>query len=230
MCGRFTLRTEPAEFWPAEQLSLFQPRYNIAPTQEVPIVRRPAAEAQLSQAAWGLVPSWADDIKIGYRMINARSETVAEKPAFRDAFEKRRCLVLADGYYEWKTIGKQKQPFFIRFPDDRVFAFAGLWESWRGTKEDRRNPPLETCTIITTEANRLTADVHDRMPAILRPEEYEYWLDIDFRSQEKLQEMLRPFAADEMDLYPVSRFVNKVGNESPECVEPIRVRTQRELF
>jgi putative SOS response-associated peptidase YedK len=217
MCGRYTLRTAPADHWPAAQLDLFVPRYNIAPSQEVPVVRSRDSGRQLVMLRWGLVPSWA---KIGYRMINARAETLAEKPSFRNAFKQRRCLILADGYYEWKANGKQKQPFFIHRPDNRPFAFAGLWESWRGPKDERLEKPLETCTIITTDSNELTSDIHDRMPVILQNEELEFWLDPQFQGRETLEAMLTPFPSDELTMYPVSTFVNKPINESEECVTP----------
>ena len=221
MCGRFTLRTEPAEFWPAEQLSLFQPRYNIAPTQLAPAVRRAEAKNQPTMLRWGLVPPWSPDTKIGSRMINARGETVSEKPAFREAFKRRRCLVIADGYYEWKTSGKVKQPFYIHMSDEQPFAFAALWESWNGPPGARLETPLESCTIITTESNELTSALHDRMPVIIPSEQQAMWLDPGFSAVSALSELLRPFSSDEMAVYPVSRFVNKATNESPECLERI---------
>ena len=180
MCGRFTLRTPASAI--AEQFSLLevpdlQPRFNIAPTQPVAVVRvdspLPLGEAQGARFAqrelvflhWGLVPSWADDPKIGNRMINARAETAAEKPSFRTAMRRRRCLIVADGFYEWKTVAKRRQPMFIHLRDGRPFAFAGLWESWEGADHSA----LESCTILTTSANDLVRPIHDRMPVIIAP-------------------------------------------------------------
>lgn len=230
MCGRFTLRTEPAEFWPAEQLSIFTARYNIAPSQPVPAIRVFQGRQQAVDLHWGLVPYWADDPKIGYRMINARSETLSEKSAFRNAFRQRRCLVLADGYYEWKTDGKKKQPFYVHMKDHRPFAFAGLWESWRGSASVKLEQPLESCTIVTTVSNELTADVHERMPAILTSEDAQLWLDPEFQGVERLTEMLRPYESDEMRMYPVSTLVNKPANDSAECIARETIEQQQMLF
>ena len=180
MCGRFTLRAPASVI--AEQFSLFEvpwlkPRFNIAPTQPVPVVRmtpqQAAPQRQFVFLHWGLVPSWAKDPTIGNRMINARAETVADKPAFRTALRRRRCLIVADGFYEWQTAGKRRQPMFIHIRDDRPLAFAGLWESWEGADHSA----LESCTILTTAANDLVRPIHDRMPVIVAPEDYADWLD-----------------------------------------------------
>ena len=176
---------------------------------------------------WGLIPTWAKDAKIAHTLINARSETIAEKPSFRTAFKKRRCLVLADGYYEWPkaTSGKttaKKQPFYITMQDERPFALAGLWEYWPGPKDVERPTPVETCTIITTETNDLTRDLHDRMPVILRPDDYELWLDPELQEREPLLPLLTPFPSDEMKMAPVSTRVNSVKNDDPDCIEPER--------
>ncbi len=223
MCGRFTLRA-PASVV-AEQFGLFDtaplsPRYNIAPSQTVAAVRRatesvePARQLVLLQ--WGLVPSWAKDAKVGNRLINARAETVAEKPAFRAALRRRRCLVVADGFYEWQRTGGKKQPYFIRLADDRPFAFAGLWERWEGPD----HAALETCTLITTEANELMAPIHDRMPVILSPDDYDRWLDPAIQKPEHLQPLLRPYPSDAMVAYPVTTHVNNPKNEDPRCIVP----------
>ncbi len=223
MCGRFTLRA-PASVV-AEQFGLFDtaplsPRYNIAPSQTVAAVRRatesvePARQLVLLQ--WGLVPSWAKDAKVGNRLINARAETVAEKPAFRAALRRRRCLVVADGFYEWQRTGGKKQPYFIRLADDRPFAFAGLWERWEGPD----HAALETCTLITTEANELMAPIHDRMPVILSPDDYDRWLDPAIQKPEHLQPLLRPYPSDAMVAYPVTTHVNNPKNEDPLCIVP----------
>jgi putative SOS response-associated peptidase YedK len=171
---------------------------------------------QLSLLRWGLVPSWADDPSIGYRMINARAESVAIKPAFRNAFNKGRCLIVADGFYEWKKMGKNKQAFFVRLKDDEPFAFAGLLEHWH-----RGDQVIDSCTIITTETNELMEGILDRMPVILSPEDYDLWLEPDFHLQGKLLEMLRPYSADEMTVYPVSAAVNNPRNEVKECIKSI---------
>ncbi len=189
MCGRFTLRT------PAETLSaLFEdlrfpklrPRYNIAPTQSILCVRQdPQGNCEPAMLRWGLVPFWSQDLKIGARMINARSETAATKPSFRAAFKSRRCLVLADGFFEWKKIGKEKQPYYITQVDDGPFCMAGLWESWKDKQSDSGlAAPVETCTILTTEANSMMAPLHDRMPVILDRDQYSFWLDSSFQDKE----------------------------------------------
>src|SRR6187399_1605188 len=181
MCGRFTLRTPLTvlvdqfhfDLGNAIQLSL---RYNIAPTQDVAAVRQVNGKRQLALLRWGLIPSWAKDVKIGASGINARADTVATKPMFRAAYKRRRCLVLADGYYEWLRVGKAKQPHLYEIDGGKPFAFAALWEQWWGTG-DKEAPPLESCTVLTTEANELAAKVHDRMPVILDPVDYEAWLN-----------------------------------------------------
>ena len=169
---------------------------------------------------WGLIPSWAKDPKIGNRMINARSETLAEKPSFRSAYKRRRCLVLADGYYEWQKIPgeKTKQPVYIRLKSQKPFAFAGLWEVWKGEGMDE---PLRSCTIITCPPNAVLAEIHHRMPVILPADAYAAWLAPDDQSSEVLQPLLVPYADEEMEAYPVSRFVNRSANNSPECIAPV---------
>ena len=169
---------------------------------------------------WGLIPSWAKDPKIGNQMINARSETLSEKPSFRNAYKRRRCLVLADGYYEWQKIPgeKTKQPVYIRLKSQRPFAFAGLWEVWKGEGMDE---PLRSCTIITCPPNAVLAEIHHRMPVILPAEAYAAWLAPDEQSSEALQPLLVPYADEEVETYPVSRFVNRPGNNSPECIAPV---------
>lgn len=224
MCGRFTIRTpakDVAQLFDVDVPEL-APRYNVAPSQEIPAVRLDSGTGQreLALLRWGLVPFWADDPKTGYSMINARAETVAQKRSFRAPFRKRRCLIVADGFYEWQKAegkGKQKkQPYFIHMVDDRPFAFAGLWEQWK-----RDGDEIESCTIIVTEANDLVAEFHDRMPVILSPRDYDIWLDAEFEDEEKLQSMLRPYPSKEMEAYPISTTVNSPKNNVPECVERI---------
>jgi putative SOS response-associated peptidase YedK len=220
MCGRFTLRSRLNRVIP--ELNLFgdldwEPRFNIAPTQPVPIVRLDAASRRaVALARWGLVPSWVKDLKSSAPLINARAETVAEKPAFRSAFCKRRCLILADGYYEWRPVGKKKQPYFIRRADDAPFGFAGLWES----RPDDDGTALESCTIITSESNELTRPVHDRTPVILDIEDWDSWLATNAEPA-GLRTMLRPYRSDLMAVDPVSPLVNNARNDVPECVRVV---------
>lgn len=197
-------------------LEPLQPRFNIAPTQPVAVVRFGPGARQLAWLKWGLVPSWARDASIGNRLINARAESVADKPAFRTAFRRRRCLVLADGFYEWRRTGAKKQPFFIRLRDDRPFAFAGLWESWEGADHSS----LETCTILTTGPNELMKPIHDRMPVILASDDYEHWLDPAVQEPEQLAPLLRPYPSDAMLALAVGTHVNNPRNDGPECIVP----------
>ena len=217
MCGRFTLRSSPravAEAFGLPDAPLF-PRYNIAPTQSVAAIQWQDGARHLNFLRWGLVPFWAKDVSIGSRMINARADTVAEKPAYRAAFKKRRCLILADGFYEWDQESKPKQPYYIRMKDERSFAIAGLYEHW-----DKGLEPVNSCAMITTDANSVLSGFHDRMPVILAPDDYDLWLDPEFEGKEKLLSLLRPFDPDEMTAYPVSTVVNNARNESPDCVQP----------
>jgi putative SOS response-associated peptidase YedK len=222
MCGRFTLSV-PAEtlrdYFDLRQLPEMPPRYNIAPTQPVAIVR-PAADCvgrALDMVRWGLIPAWADDPGIGARMINARAETVAEKPAFRAAFRQRRCLVPADGFYEWQKVGTRKQPHHIRLKNGGPFAIAGLWEHWRSTDGE----VIESCTLITTEANDLLQPIHDRMPVILPPGAFDLWLDPAVADTRPLTWLLCPFPAEEMATYPVSPRVNTPANDGPDLIAPL---------
>lgn len=223
MCGRFTLRASTsalAEQFGALAVDIFAPRFNVAPSQPVLVVRlHPDAappQKELIPVRWGLIPGWARDPAIGNRTINARSETVADKPAFRAAFRRRRCLVPADGFFEWRR-GKTKQPFFIEMLDQRPFAMAGLWESWEGSNHSL----IESCTILTTIPNALMEPIHDRMPVILPPECYDEWLDPSLSDPESLKHLLVPFDAEQMKACPVSTYVNRPTNEGPECIAPI---------
>lgn len=221
MCGRFTLRTS------AQQLVLhfscdisndLAPTYNAAPTQAIAAVRSQAGSRQFARLRWGLIPAWAKDRSIGSRMINARAETVAEKPAFRAAFRARRCLILADGYFEWQKVGKAKQPYYIRRHDEAPFAMAGLWESW---SDPQTSEPLESCTIITTEANQTTRPIHDRMPAILAEPDWRVWLDPQQKTPSVLLPLLQSFDSASMVAYPVDRWVNSPRNNDPRCIAPV---------
>ena len=224
MCGRFTLKTDPetlTETFPgfttpaADELS---PRYNITPSQQVAVVPN-NGENNVEFFQWGLIPSWAKDPKIGNRMINARSETLAEKPSFRTAYKRRRCLVLTDGFYEWRAEpgSKIKTPFYIRLKSEKPFAFAGLWEAWSPNIDD---DSLLSCTIITTSPNSLMETIHRRMPVILEPDGYDRWLDPSDQSPKQLDGLLKSYPAEEMEAYPVSRLVNRPSNDSPDCIIP----------
>jgi putative SOS response-associated peptidase YedK len=217
MCGRYTLASPDeivAETFGLDEVPTLRPRYNIAPTQKVAVVRREGSRRRLAELRWGLIPSWAKDPAIGNKLINARAETLAEKPAFRSAFRARRCLVVADGFYEWAKAAGRKQPWYFHLRDARPFGLAGLWERWPGEGGE----PLETCTIITTAANELLAPVHDRMPVILEPGAFDAWLDPG--SGKGLVELLRPLPAEAMAAYPVSLLVNSPGNDTPACIAP----------
>jgi len=223
MCGRY-VRLEKIEdvlkVLNAKLSSNVAGSYNIAPSQMVACVRNdPENEhRECTLLKWGLVPSWAKDESIGNKMINARAETVAEKPSFRSAFKKRRCLILAHGYYEWKREGKTKQPYYIRFKDYRPFAFAGLWER----NEKATNEPIESCSIITTGPNALMESIHHRMPVIVDASDYGLWLDPTVNDHVTLNPLLRPYHHDdEMEAYSVSTLVNSPRNNSPQCVEPV---------
>lgn len=219
MCGRYSL-TKPPEamrrlFQFRRALRNLPPRYNIAPTQDAPVVRLSAdGERELAMLRWGLVPSWSQDPKSGYSTINARAETVAEKPAFRSAFKSRRCLVPADGFYEWQKVDTRKQPYRIAMKDDGLFAFAGLWERWE------KGETIESFTIIVTQANDLLKPIHDRMPVILDPLDYEPWLDTG-TSPAAAQKLLRPFPSDAMRAYPVSTRVNSPRNDDASVIEAL---------
>jgi putative SOS response-associated peptidase YedK len=173
----------------------------------------------LSLLRWELIPSWSKDAKAGYKMINARAETVADMPAFRDPFRFRRCLVPADGFYEWAKQGKQKSPFCFSMADDSIFAFAGIWDRWGNLDKRDPNKEVETCSIITTSANALLSGIHDRMPVIMKPENYDLWLDPGFKKVDELRDLLKPFPAEAMRHYRVSTRVNSVKNDDPACAE-----------
>jgi putative SOS response-associated peptidase YedK len=221
MCGRFTLRANLSQIRGAFHVdggSIFSPRCNIAPTQDVVAVRlnQETDQRELVLLQWGLIPSWANDPKIGNRMINARAETIAEKPSFRSAFKNRRCLIVADGFYEWQKIDGKKQPYFIHRTDDAPFSIAGLWESWK-----REGEGIQFCTIITTTANSLMEPLHDRMPVILTEEDWPAWLNTKFKDKDSLKGLLRPCDPDFLEAYAVSPIVNNPRNETAKCVEPI---------
>ena len=205
------------------------PCYNIAPTQPVPIIRQHPKEArrELSLVRWGLIPSWVKDASGAAMMINARSETASTKPAFRDALKSRRCLVPADGFYEWQRTGKTKQPFCFEVNNGSLFAFAGLWDRWK----DPNGTWVKSCSILTTAPNAVTSAVHDRMPVILDPSSYDLWLDPGMTNVDAASDLLKPYDARLMRSFPVSPRVNSVVNDDAECSMPTQiVETQAQLF
>ena len=226
MCGRFVI-TSPAEaladlFGTGNPPPNIRPRYNVAPTDPVPVVRfnPETRERTLDVLRWGLVPYWAKDIKIGYTMINAKAETVAEKPAYREAFKSRRCLIPADGFYEWKKLGpKAKQPYAIVMKDRSLFGFAGLWERW---KDKASGEITRSCTMITTTPNEVCAPIHDRMPVIVDPADYGKWLGEDRADPVRLLMMLKPYPAEAMTAFPVGPEVGNVKNDAAGLIEPMR--------
>ena len=221
MCGRFTLTIDPAELRDAfGNYSFpphFAPRFNIAPTQ--PVLAIPGDGSRKADFfLWGLIPSWAKDATIGNRLINARAETLAEKPAFRGSFKHKRCLILADGFYEWKALPgtRTKMPYFVFLKSRQVFALAGLWDEWSGPDGSQ----VRSCTIITTAPNQFMAPIHNRMPVILPPEQYAEWLDPATQTTESLSAILQPYPPEEMAAHTVSTLVNNPKNDLPECVVP----------
>lgn len=227
MCGRFTLRTPPravAELFDLPELPLFEPRYNIAPSQSVMAARlRPDGSRELVGLTWGFVPAWSKDPASGNRPINIRSETATERPMFRAAFRHRRCLIAADGFYEWRAEGRTKQPYYFQRADQQPFAFAGVWEAWRGAGRT-----LETCALFTTSANETVAPVHDRMPVILQNADFASWLDPTNEDPRTLIPLLRPLPAEQLTAWPVSTLVNSPRQDAAECI--ISVGNQGKLF
>ena len=230
MCGRYVTVSSPALL--AERFHVtevrreeLEPSYNVAPRADVPVVAERHGERVLDVVRWGLVPFWAKDPKIGDRMINARAETIRTSGAFKRAFERRRCIVPADGFYEWQKFeGKRpKLPWFIRRRDGEPLAFAGLWESWHDPNAVEGDPPLRTCVIITTEPNALLSPIHDRMPVVLPESEWDGWLSVDNRDTSTLVNLLVPLPADELEAWPVSTLVNKADNNSPELIDAVPV-------
>jgi putative SOS response-associated peptidase YedK len=233
MCGRYRLsrRKQIVEdyFECASDEPDWTPRYNIAPTQPIPVVRQHPKEPVriLSLMKWGLIPSWSKDASGAASMINARSETAATKPAFRDALKSRRCLIPADGFYEWSRDGKTKQPFCFEVNDGQLFAFAGIWDRW----VDPSGNWIKTCSILTTTPNDVTSAVHDRMPVIFEPDTYDLWLDPGMHDMRALSDMMKPYDAQLMRCFPVSRRINHVVNDDEECSERVELeQTQSRLF
>ena len=222
MCGRFTLTIDPLHLQQAFPWAVIPddlpPRYNVAPSQPIAVIPNDG-QNMLSLYKWGLIPSWSKDPSIGNRMINARAETLAEKPSFRNAYRRRRCLILSDGFYEWQQnpAAKGKQPVFIRFKDRHPFAFAGLWEIWNSPDGSE----IRSCTIITTQPNAHLQPIHNRMPVILPRDAYQAWLIPEERTPEKLNYLLVPYPSEEMVAFPVSKMVNSPQVDSPDLIKPL---------
>jgi len=233
MCGRYRLSRRKQiieeQFDTADWQDDWSPRYNIAPTQPVPVIRQHPKEPtrQISTMRWGLVPHWAKDPSITTATINAKSETAATKPAFRDPLKFRRCLIPADGFYEWQRRGNSKQPFCFEVNNGGLFAFAGLWDGWK----DSSGRWVKTCSILTTTPNAVTSAIHDRMPVILDPNSYDLWLDPGMQNVAAISELLKPYDARLMRCYPVSTRINHVANDDEECSRPVETaEDQNRLF
>ncbi len=222
MCGRFALYTDPkalAKQFQTANIFDLQPSYNVAPSQTIPIVRNENNQRQFVLAKWGLIPSWAKDIKIGYNTINAKAETVAEKPSFRSAFKYRRCLIPVDGYYEWQELAnsKTKQPWYISLKRQQPMALAGLWEHWQG----QDGSEIESCTIIVTSGNELMINIHDRMPIILPEEHWDLWLNSANQDKQALQSLLAQYPHEEMTAWQVGTMVNSPKHNNVECIKQL---------
>ncbi len=222
MCGRFSNDVKPSQIEKEFKVGkvnpkLFTPRYNIAPSQTIAAVLESDGKRIVEGLRWGLIPNWAKDESIGSKIINARAETLAEKPSFRDAFKNKRCIIPASGFYEWQKASKgAKQPFYFYLKDKEVFGFAGLYEEWLDRETGEQ---IETCTIITTEANKVLEPIHERMPVILQAKDYDHWLDTKEKDTGKLQKLLAPYPSEEMTAYKVSKSVNTPSNNSPKLIE-----------
>ncbi|MGO4890473.1 SOS response-associated peptidase [Anaerobacillus sp. MEB173] len=218
MCGRYTLAAPKEQIEEQLQLELteYEPRYNIAPSQPVLSVISDGTQRRAGYLRWGLVPSWAKDPKIGYKMINARGETVDEKPAFKRLLARRRCLIVADGFYEWKRVDDTKRPYRITV-NDNIFTFAGLWDRWKSDNDEE----IVSCTIITTEPNELMSDIHDRMPVIVRDQDRDTWLNPSIADKHILKSLIKPYPEEEMHAYEVSTLVNSPRNNGADCIRSL---------
>jgi len=233
MCGRYRLSRRKQIIEECFETSPWDedwnPRYNIAPTQRVPVIRQHPKEPvrQISMMKWGLIPHWAKDPSVATGTINAKSETAATKPAFRDPLKFRRCMIPADGFYEWKKVGASKQPYCFEVNEGELFAFAGIWDGWKNAEGQW----IKTCSILTTAPNAVTSAVHDRMPVILDPDAYDMWLDPGMQDVAAISELLTPYDARLMRSYPVSSRINHVANDDEECSRPMMIAdTQNRLF
>jgi len=220
MCGRFVLTANTEAIQTSFDLTTMpatmQPRYNIAPTQPVALITNESPH-ELTFYKWGLIPSWSKDVSAASKMINARSESAAEKPAFRSAFKRRRCIIPADGFYEWQQREGEKVPLFIHFKDRELFGMAGLWEVWH----DPDGGEIRTCTILTSDANDFMKPIHNRMPVILHKDDYPLWLSPSEEPISVLQGLMKPYEGDNLTAYPVSKMINRPGNDAPELIQPV---------
>lgn len=222
MCGRFTLILPPevlAEILGLAEVPRIEPRYNIAPSQQVPAIRTLAdnEHREIAMLKWGLIPHWAKDTSLGHKMINARSESVHEKPAFRQPIRDHRCIIPSSGFFEWEEKGGKKYPLYVRLKDGSPMSFAGIWDHWKSPE----GKIVESCSILTTSSNKLIEPLHDRMPVILHPHEYALWLDRAITDPEKLKSLYQPYPADLMEMWPVSTLVNSPRNDSPDCIKQV---------
>lgn len=226
MCGRFTLTADIADVMNTFSVDSknyeYTPRYNIAPSQTISVITNYNGHRALEAYRWGLVPRWAKDIKIGFKMINARAETLKTKPAFRNLLSRNRVVIPADGFYEWKKMGDEKQPYRFQLKGQRIYGFAGLYDEWTDPNGDK----LRSCTIITTQPNELVQNVHDRMPVILDNSSVNEWLDPDITKSEQVLRLLQPYPADSMVSYPVSRAVGNVHNTDASLIEEINLNSK----
>ncbi|WP_430788165.1 SOS response-associated peptidase [Virgibacillus flavescens] len=220
MCGRYTLLRDELEilneYGIQQSIDSYQPSYNIAPGQNVLAVIHNGKEKRAGYLKWGLVPSWSNDVKIGYKMINARSETVHQKPSFKTLLKRKRCLIIADSFYEWKKVDKEKKPSRIHVADRKLFAFAGLWDKWQDEDQD-----LFTCTILTKEANSFMEDIHHRMPIILPKDKENTWISPDEMDANRAHEFLQSIQVDDLSAHQVSSYVNSAKNNDDKCIEPL---------
>lgn len=220
MCGRFTLHTPEADILQAFDVApndvALEPRYNITPSQDIAVIRADANSRALTTARWGLVPGWSKEARPKYSTINARVESVAEKPTYRAAFRHKRCLIPADGFYEWQRVGDKKIPHYIRMQDETVFAFAGLWEHWEGEEG-----AFDSCAIITLPASGIMTTIHTRMPAIIAAADYDAWLDTGITDKTDIMPQLASRPSDQLQAYAVSRHVNSPKNTDARCIEPL---------
>jgi putative SOS response-associated peptidase YedK len=221
MCGRFTLQIPPellAEIFGLIDIPVYPARFNIAPTQKILAVRSVAdnEHRELVPLKWGLIPSWANDPSVGSRMINARAETVHEKPTFRNAIRHHRCIIPASGFFEWLHEDKTRRPLYVRLKDGSPMCFAGIWERWKSPEGEI----IESCCVLTTKSNKLIEPLHERMPVLLYPQEFSLWIDTEITDPEKLNHLYQPYPVDLMEMYPVSPLVNSPRNDSPELILP----------
>jgi putative SOS response-associated peptidase YedK len=220
MCGRFSLHTPESQIREAFNLDHTEPlglnaHYNIAPSQQIPVIRDTETDREMALAQWGLVPHWSKEPKTKYSTINARIESVAEKPTYRTPFKRRRCLIPADGFYEWKVVNGHKIPHHIRMRDSSVFAFAGLWDHWEG-----EDGSIESCTIIVMPANEVMTPLHERMPAIIAPTHYDLWLDSRMNDKDEIMQLLNSAPSSQLKAYPVSTWVNVPKHDDERCIQP----------